>query len=80
EKIQAMFTVLKSFGCVTTRESSNSTRFSMVMSLDFNAAGRITAGHLQTMFLERIRVAQQPQEESNFNVFAQMLAGAETDL
>uniref|UniRef100_F6WUI3 Myosin 18b n=1 Tax=Xenopus tropicalis TaxID=8364 RepID=F6WUI3_XENTR len=80
EKIQAMFTVLKSFGCVTTRECSNSTRFSMVMSLDFNAAGRITAGHLQTMFLERIRVAQQPQGESNFNVFTQLLGGAETDL
>ncbi|KAG8455740.1 hypothetical protein GDO86_001797, partial [Hymenochirus boettgeri] len=80
EKIQAMFTVLKSFGCVSTKENTNSTRFSMVMSLDFNAAGRITAGHLQTMLLERIRVAQQPEEESNFNVFSQMLAGADMDL
>ncbi|KAM4808061.1 unconventional myosin-XVIIIb [Rhinophrynus dorsalis] len=80
EKIQAMFTVLKSFGCVSTNECSNSSRFSMVMSLDFNAAGRITAGHLQTMLLERIRVAQQPEGESNFNVFSQMLTGAELDL
>nr|XP_032625773.1 unconventional myosin-XVIIIb [Chelonoidis abingdonii] len=75
EKIQAMFTILKAFGTVTTCHNGASTRFSMVMSLDFNATGRITAAHLQTMLLERIRVAQQPEGESNFSVFSQMLAG-----
>lgn len=80
EKIQAVFTILKSFGCVQTSECNNSSRFSMVMSLDFNSAGRVTAGHLQTMLLERIRVAQQPEGQSNFNVFSQMLTGADLDL
>ncbi|XP_069606714.1 unconventional myosin-XVIIIb [Ranitomeya imitator] len=80
EKIHAMFTILKSFGGVSTSECNNSTRFSMVMSLDFNSAGRVTAGHLQTMLLERIRVAQQPEGESNFNVFSQLLTGADLDL
>uniref|UniRef100_A0A8B9ICR7 Myosin XVIIIB n=1 Tax=Anser brachyrhynchus TaxID=132585 RepID=A0A8B9ICR7_9AVES len=75
EKIQAMFTVLGAFGSVTTSHSSSSTRFSMVLSLDFSAAGRITAAHLQTMLLERGRVARQPPGESNFNVFPLMLAG-----
>ncbi|XP_065424958.1 unconventional myosin-XVIIIb isoform X3 [Chrysemys picta bellii] len=75
EKIQAMFTILKAFGTVTTCYNGASTRFSMVMSLDFNATGRITAAHLQTMLLERVRVAQQPEGESNFSVFSQMLAG-----
>ncbi|XP_074869174.1 unconventional myosin-XVIIIb isoform X2 [Carettochelys insculpta] len=75
EKIQAMFTILKAFGTVDTGHNSTSTRFSMVMSLDFNATGRITAAHLQTMLLERVRVAQQPEGESNFSVFSQMLAG-----
>ncbi|XP_050762924.1 unconventional myosin-XVIIIb [Gymnogyps californianus] len=75
EKIQAMFTVLGAFGSVTTGHSSSSTRFSMVLSLDFSATGRITAAHLQTMLLERGRVAQQPHGESNFNVFPLMLAG-----
>ncbi|NXT80674.1 MY18B protein, partial [Zapornia atra] len=75
EKIQAMFTVLGAFGSVTTGHGSSSTRFSMVLSLDFSATGRITGAHLQTMLLERIRVAQQPDGESNFNVFALMLAG-----
>ncbi|KAM8797638.1 unconventional myosin-XVIIIb [Eudromia elegans] len=75
EKIQAMFTVLEAFGSVTTHHSSSSTRFSMLLSLDFSAAGRITAAHLQTMLLESARVARQPHGESNFNVFAMMLAG-----
>uniref|UniRef100_A0A8C3JT64 Myosin XVIIIB n=1 Tax=Calidris pygmaea TaxID=425635 RepID=A0A8C3JT64_9CHAR len=75
EKIQAMFTVLGAFGSVTTSHSSSSTRFSMVLSLDFSATGRITAAHLQTMLLERVRVAQQPHGETSFNVFPLMLAG-----
>ncbi|XP_069476372.1 unconventional myosin-XVIIIb [Ambystoma mexicanum] len=80
EKIQAMFTVLKAFGTVSTSQGSHSTRFSMVTSLDFNAVGRVTAAHLQTMLLERIRVAQQPEGESNFHVFAYMLAGVDMEL
>ncbi|XP_040467803.1 unconventional myosin-XVIIIb [Falco naumanni] len=75
EKIQAMFTVLGAFGSVTTSHSSSSTRFSMVLSLDFSATGQITAAHLQTMLLERGRVAQQPNGESSFNVFPLMLMG-----
>ncbi|NXS60980.1 MY18B protein, partial [Brachypteracias leptosomus] len=75
EKIQAMFTILGAFGSVTTGHSSSSTRFSMVLSLDFNATGQITAAHLQTLLLERARVAQQPPGESSFNVFPLMLAG-----
>ncbi|NXG74536.1 MY18B protein, partial [Baryphthengus martii] len=78
EKIQAMFTVLAAFGSVTTGHSSSSTRFSMVLSLDFNATGQITAAHLQTMLLERGRVAQQPHGESSFNIFPLMLAGLDT--
>ncbi|OWK61167.1 Unconventional myosin-XVIIIb [Lonchura striata] len=75
EKIQAMFTVLGAFGSVTTSHSSSSTRFSMVLSLDFSATGQVTAAHLQTLLLERARVAQQPEGESNFNIFPLLLAG-----
>ncbi|XP_041084913.1 unconventional myosin-XVIIIb-like isoform X2 [Polyodon spathula] len=80
EKIQAIFTVLQSFGSVTTQHSSGSTRFSMVLALDFSHAGKVAAAHLQTMLLERTRVCQHPEDESSFNVFAQMLAGLSTDL
>ncbi|XP_055461922.1 unconventional myosin-XVIIIb, partial [Psammomys obesus] len=80
EKLQATFTVLRAFGCVSTGHSCKATRFAMVMSLDFNATGRVTAAQLQTMLLEKGRVAQQPQGEGNFEVFSQLLAGLDADL
>ncbi|XP_030770390.1 unconventional myosin-XVIIIb-like [Rhinopithecus roxellana] len=80
EKIRATFTVLRAFGSVSMAHSCSATRFSMVMSLDFNATGRITAAQLQTMLLEKSRVARQPEGESNFQVFSQMLAGLDLDL
>ncbi|XP_015671254.1 unconventional myosin-XVIIIb [Protobothrops mucrosquamatus] len=79
EKIQAVFTVLRAFGTVPAGPNGASTRFSMVMALDFSASGHVTAAHLQTMLLERARVAQQPEEEGTFNVFSQMLAGLDLD-
>lgn len=47
EKLRATFTVLRAFGCVSTGHSHRATRFAMVMSLDFNATGRVTAAQLQ---------------------------------
>ncbi|XP_078083393.1 unconventional myosin-XVIIIb-like isoform X2 [Mustelus asterias] len=75
EKIQAMFTILRAFGTMSTPQNHTTTRFSMVASLDFNQAGRVSAAHLQTMLLERIHMVQQPNYEGTFHVFHQMLAG-----
>ncbi|KAI7793466.1 putative unconventional myosin-XVIIIb, partial [Triplophysa rosa] len=80
ERLQAVFTVLRSFGCVSSPHSDASNRFAMVLSLDFNHAGLAAAAHLQTMLLEKWRVCQQPEGESNFLAFSQMLAGISTDL
>ncbi|XP_070131413.1 unconventional myosin-XVIIIb [Equus caballus] len=80
EKIRAVFTVLRAFGSVSTSHSHSATRFTMLMSLDFNATGRVTAAQLQTMLLEKSRVARQPEGEGNFEVFSQMLAGLDLDL
>ncbi|XP_062870725.1 unconventional myosin-XVIIIb-like isoform X2 [Trichomycterus rosablanca] len=80
ERLQAMFTVLRSFGCVSSRQSEASTRFAMVLSLDFNHKGLAAAGHLQTMMLERWRVCHKPEGESNFLVFSQMLAGLSVEM
>ncbi|XP_068419318.1 unconventional myosin-XVIIIb isoform X1 [Eschrichtius robustus] len=80
EKIRATFTVLRAFGSVFTGHSRRATRFSMVMSLDFNATGRVTAAQLQTMLLEKSHVARQLEGEGNFEVFSQMLAGLDLDL
>ncbi|XP_036305331.1 unconventional myosin-XVIIIb isoform X1 [Pipistrellus kuhlii] len=80
EKIRATFTLLRAFGSVSTGHSHSATRFTMVMSLDFNATGRVTAAQLQTMLLEKSRVARQPEGEGTFAVFSQMLAGLDLDL
>uniref|UniRef100_A0A671LSV4 Unconventional myosin-XVIIIb-like n=1 Tax=Sinocyclocheilus anshuiensis TaxID=1608454 RepID=A0A671LSV4_9TELE len=80
ERLQAVFTVLRSFGCVSSSHSEASSRFAMVLSLDFNHAGLAAAAHLQTMLLEKWRVCQRPEGESNFLVFSQMLAGLSTDM
>ncbi|XP_069369358.1 unconventional myosin-XVIIIb isoform X2 [Paralichthys olivaceus] len=80
ERVQAMFTVLKSFGCVSSQHSDSSSRFATVFSLDFNHAGQAAAGHLQTMMLDKWRVCQKVAGESNFLVFSQMLAGLSTEM
>ncbi|KAJ7988380.1 hypothetical protein DPEC_G00322950 [Dallia pectoralis] len=80
ERIQAVFTILRSFGCVSSHHSDASSRFAMVLSLDFNNAGLVCAGHLQTMMLEKWRVCQKMEGESNFLIFSQMLAGLSTEM
>lgn len=52
EKLQAAFTVLRAFGCVSTGHSRRATRFAMVMSLDISATGRVTAAQLQVRLRE----------------------------
>ncbi|XP_077944755.1 unconventional myosin-XVIIIb isoform X4 [Gasterosteus aculeatus] len=78
ERVQAMFTILRSFGCVSSPHSDASSRFATVFSLDFNHAGRTAGGHLQTLMLDRWKVCQKTSGESNFLVFSQMLAGVDS--
>ncbi|KAM3874623.1 unconventional myosin-XVIIIb [Diretmus argenteus] len=80
ERVQAVFTILRSFGCVSSQHSDASSRFAMVLSLDFNHAGQAAAGHLQTMMLDKWKVCQKTEGESNFLVFSQMLAGLSTEM
>uniref|UniRef100_A0A3P9MEK1 Myosin motor domain-containing protein n=1 Tax=Oryzias latipes TaxID=8090 RepID=A0A3P9MEK1_ORYLA len=80
ERVQAMFTVLRSFGCVSSQQSDASSRFATIISLDFNHAGQAAAGHLQTMMLDKWKVCRKTPGESNFLVFSQMLAGLSTEM
>ncbi|KAM6166373.1 unconventional myosin-XVIIIb [Erethizon dorsatum] len=80
EKIRATFTILRAFGSACMGHSFSATRLAMVMSLDFNATGRVIAAQLQTMLLEKSRVARPPEGEGTFPVFSQMLAGLDLDL
>ncbi|XP_053542662.1 unconventional myosin-XVIIIb isoform X2 [Ictalurus punctatus] len=80
ERLQAMFTVLHSFGCVSSHHSEASNRFAMVLSLDFNHKGLAAAVHLQTMMLDRWKVCHRTEGESNFLIFTQMLAGLSAEM
>ncbi|XP_035391296.1 unconventional myosin-XVIIIb-like isoform X2 [Electrophorus electricus] len=80
ERLQAVFTVLRSFGCVSSPHSDASSRFAMVLSLDFNHKGLAAAGQLQTVMLERWRVSRRPAGESSFLIFSQMLAGLSLEM
>ncbi|XP_044139595.1 unconventional myosin-XVIIIa isoform X9 [Bufo gargarizans] len=80
EKWQAVNTILEAFGNSGSSLNGNSTRFSQIISLDFDQAGQVASATIQTMLLEKLRVARRPENEATFNVFYYLLAGADSTL
>ncbi|XP_068455923.1 unconventional myosin-XVIIIa-like isoform X4 [Clinocottus analis] len=80
EKWQAVYTVLEAFGNASTCMNGNASRFSHVVSLDFDQAGLVTSASIQTMLLEKMRVTRRPAGESTFNVFYYLMAGLDSSL
>ncbi|XP_072249254.1 unconventional myosin-XVIIIa-like isoform X1 [Leuresthes tenuis] len=78
EKWQAVYTILEAFGNSSSAMNANASRFSHVVSLDFDQAGQVASASIQTMLLEKMRVSRRPEEESTFNVFYYMMAGADS--
>ncbi|XP_068126217.1 unconventional myosin-XVIIIa isoform X5 [Hyperolius riggenbachi] len=80
EKWQAVYTILEAFGNSSTNLNGNATRFSQIISLDFDQAGQVASASIQTMLLEKLRVARRPENEASFSVFYYLLAGADSTL
>ncbi|NXX19333.1 MY18A protein, partial [Podargus strigoides] len=80
EKWQALYTVLEAFGNSSTGMNSNATRFSQIISLDFDQAGQVASASVQTLLLEKLRVARRPANEATFNVFYYLLACSDSAL
>ncbi|XP_053095885.1 unconventional myosin-XVIIIa isoform X11 [Pangasianodon hypophthalmus] len=80
EKWQAVYTILEAFGNCTTSMNSNASRFSQIVSLDFDQTGQVASASIQTMLLEKLRVAKRPEAESTYNVFYYVMAGADNTL
>ncbi|XP_078404099.1 myosin-XVIIIa isoform X3 [Cetorhinus maximus] len=80
EKWQAVYSVLEAFGNSTTSMNTNATRFSQIVSLDFDQAGQVASASIQTLLLEKLRVSKRPGNEGTFNVFYYLLAGADNTL
>ncbi|XP_030744087.1 unconventional myosin-XVIIIa isoform X4 [Echinops telfairi] len=74
EKWQALYTLLEAFGNSPTIMNGNATRFSQILSLDFDQAGQVASASIQTMLLEKLRVARRPTTEATFNIFYYLLA------
>ncbi|KAM6239398.1 unconventional myosin-XVIIIa isoform 1-T1 [Spheniscus humboldti] len=80
EKWQALYTILEAFGNSSTGMNSNATRFSQIISLDFDQAGQVASASVQTLLLEKLRVAKRPASEATFNVFYYLLACSDSAL
>ncbi|XP_065274201.1 unconventional myosin-XVIIIa [Emys orbicularis] len=80
EKWQALYTILEAFGNSSTSMNGNATRFSQIISLDFDQAGQVASASIQTMLLEKLRVTKRPANEATFNVFYYLLAGTDNAL
>ncbi|XP_029303597.1 LOW QUALITY PROTEIN: unconventional myosin-XVIIIa-like [Cottoperca gobio] len=80
EKWQAVYTVLEAFGNASTCMNGNASRFSHIVSMDFDQAGLVTSASIQTMLLEKMRVTRRPEGESSFNVFYYLMAGVDSSL
>ncbi|XP_029111252.1 unconventional myosin-XVIIIa isoform X4 [Scleropages formosus] len=80
EKWQAVYTILEAFGNSSTSMNANASRFSQIVSLDFDQAGQVASASFQTMLLEKLRVSRRPEGESTFHVFYYLMAGAESTL
>ncbi|XP_074930179.1 unconventional myosin-XVIIIa isoform X12 [Chelonoidis abingdonii] len=80
EKWQALYTILEAFGNSSTSMNGNATRFSQIVSLDFDQAGQVASASIQTMLLEKLRVTKRPANEATFNVFYYLLSGADNAL
>ncbi|NXH60724.1 MY18A protein, partial [Rhabdornis inornatus] len=80
EKWQALYTILEAFGNSSTGMNGNATRFSQIVSLDFDQAGQVASASVQTLLLEKLRVARRPANEATFNVFYYLLACSDSTL
>ncbi|XP_055983960.1 unconventional myosin-XVIIIa isoform X5 [Sorex fumeus] len=80
DKWQALCTLLEAFGNSPSAMNSNATRFSHILSLDFDQAGQVASASIQTMLLEKLRVARRPAGEATFNVFYYLLACGDSTL
>lgn len=56
EKWQAVYTVLEAFGNASTCMNGNASRFSHIVSLDFDQAGLVTSASIQVQINSSISV------------------------
>jgi myosin V len=71
--------ILEAFGNARTVRNDNSSRFGKFIEIDFDKEGFLIGAAIRTFLLEKIRLVHTSEQERNFHIFYQMLAGASAE-
>ncbi|XP_070572199.1 unconventional myosin-XVIIIa-like isoform X2 [Ptychodera flava] len=80
DKINSINVLIQAFGQSKTIQNVSATRCTQLYSLDFDHAGQVASMSVQILLLDKLRVVKRPPGEPNFNIFYDLLAGADQPL